>query len=60
MEGVSGLKFGFSAVEALKLLLKDGVFGVGGKLSEDSAKEERLRALCIGKKIPEPGTEVVK
>jgi hypothetical protein len=51
---------GFSAVDALKLLLKDGVFGVGGKLSEDSAKEVRLRALCMGKKMPEPGTEVVK
>jgi hypothetical protein len=50
-----------SAVEALKLLLlEEGVVGVGGKLSEDIVKEARFLALCIGKKIPEPGTEALK
>jgi hypothetical protein len=59
IEGVSGLKFGFSAVERLKLL-KDGVVGVGGKVSEDELGEARFVARWIGRKMPAPGTEVVK
>jgi hypothetical protein len=59
MEGVSGLKFGLSVVERLKLL-KEGVVGVGGKVSEVKVGDARLIARCIGRKMPEPGTEVVK
>lgn len=60
IEGVvSGLKLGFSVVERLKLL-KDGVVGVGGKVSDVRVGEARFVARCIGRNIPEPGTEVVK
>lgn len=59
IDGVSGLKFGFSVVETLKLL-NEGVVGVGGNVPSVLAGEARLVALCIGKKMPEPGTEVVK
>lgn len=58
IEGVS-LKCGFSLVERLKLL-NEGVVGEGGKLSEVIVGDDRFIALCIGKKMPEPGTEVVK
>jgi hypothetical protein len=58
-EGVlSGLKFGFSVVERLKVELYKGVVGVRGKSSE--VPEERLRARWTGRKIPAPGVEVVK
>lgn len=57
IEGVSGLKLGFSVVERLKLLYA-GVVGVRGK-SEESA-EERFEARWMGRNIPEPGTEVLK
>ena len=37
IDGVSGLKLGFSIVERLKLLWYEGVVGVGGK-SDESAE----------------------
>jgi hypothetical protein len=58
MEGVSGLKLGFSMVERLKLWANDGVVGEGGK--SDESAEARFCARCIGRKMPEPGTEVRK
>lgn len=57
--GGSGLKLGFSVVEMLKLE-NDGVVGVGGKVSEVRVGEERFVARCIGRNMPDPGTEVVK
>lgn len=58
-KGVFGLKFGFSVVDRLKLLLAyEGVVGEGGKSSE--VPDERLRARCAGRKMPEPGVVVVK
>jgi hypothetical protein len=58
-DGVSGLKCGFVVVERLKLLrYVDGVVGVGGKSSE--VTDERFCARCTGRKIPEPGIEVLK
>lgn len=36
-----------------------GVVGVGGNVSEEFV-DVRFWALCIGKKMPAPGTEVVK
>lgn len=39
---------------------KPGVLGVGGKLSELSAMDARLEARWRGRKMPEPGTEVLK
>lgn len=60
IEGVSGLKLGFSVVDKLKLLLKDGVVGVGGRVSDVEEMDERFVARCMGRKMPEPGTEVVK
>lgn len=58
-DGVSGLKCGFVVVERLKLLrYDDGVVGVGGKSSE--VVDERFCARCTGRKMPEPGTEVLK
>lgn len=59
IDGVSGLELGFSLVERLKVL-KDGVVGVGGKVSEVKVGEDRFVARCTGRNIPEPGTEVVK
>lgn len=57
-EGVSGLKCGFVVVERLKLLLYEGVVGVGGKSSD--VPEDRFCARCTGRKMPEPATEVLK
>jgi hypothetical protein len=57
-EGVSGLKCGLFVVERLKLLYEDGVVGVGGKSSE--VADERFWARWTGRKMPEPGTEVLK
>jgi hypothetical protein len=57
--GISGLKLGFSVVERLKLE-NEGVVGVGGNVSEVNVGEERFVARCIGRKMPAPGTEVVK
>jgi len=56
-EGVSGLKWGLVVVDMLKLVY-DGVVGVGGKSSD--VAEERFWARCTGRKMPEPGTVVVK
>lgn len=56
-EGVSGLKCGFSVVERLKLLYA-GVVGVGGK--SDESAEARLDARWTGRKMPDPGMEVLK
>jgi hypothetical protein len=58
IEGVSGLKLGFSMVERLKLLWYEGVVGSGAK--SDEPPEMRFCARCTGRKIPEPGTEVSK
>jgi hypothetical protein len=57
-DGVSGLKYGLVVVERLKLLPYDGVVGVGGKSSE--VADERFCARCTGRKMPEPGIEVLK
>lgn len=57
-DGVSGLKCGLLVVERLKLLYDDGVVGVGGKSSE--VADERFCARCTGRKMPEPGMEVLK
>lgn len=38
----------------------DGVVGVGGNESEESVGEARLKALFEGRKMPEPGMDVVK
>ena len=57
-DGVSGLKCGLLVVERLKLLYDDGVVGVGGKSSE--VADERFWARCTGRKIPEPGSDVLK
>jgi hypothetical protein len=57
--GVSGLKLGFSMVERLKLEY-GGVVGVGGSESDVIVDEERFVARCMGRKMPDPGTEVVK
>ena len=60
-DGVWGAKLGFSVVDRLKLVLPlayEGVVGEGGKSSD--VPEDRLRARCTGRKMPEPGTEVVK
>ena len=46
-------------MERLKLL-KEGVVGVGGNVSEVNVGEARLTARCMGRNMPEPGTEVVK
>jgi len=46
-------------VERLKLA-NEGVVGVGGKVSEDRVGEARLKARWRGRKIPEPGIDVVK
>ena len=39
---------------------KDGVVGVGGKVSADGVGDARRAARWIGKKMPDPDTEVVK
>ena len=39
---------------------KEGVVGVGGKLSAERVGEARFDARWSGRKMPEPGTEVVK
>ncbi len=39
---------------------REGVVGVGGKVSDERLGEARFEARWSGKKIPEPGTEVVK
>ena len=59
IEGVSGLKLGLLVVEWLKLEW-EGVVGVGGNVSEVIGSDERLMARWSGRKMPEPGTEVVK
>lgn len=55
--GVLGAKAGFAFVERLKLAY-EGVVGVGGNSSE--VLDARLDARWTGRKMPEPGTEVVK
>lgn len=59
MEGVSGLKLGLSRVDRLSLPPYDGVVGVGGSLPVEVG-ELRFDARCTGKKMPAPGTDVVK
>ena len=39
---------------------KEGVVGVGGKDSTDGVVELRFSARWIGRKMPEPGIDVVK
>jgi hypothetical protein len=57
--GASGLKCGLLVVERLKLFMyDDGVVGVGGKSSE--VADDRFCARCTGRKMPEPGMEVLK
>jgi hypothetical protein len=58
IEGVSGLKLGFSMVERLKLWLNEGVIGEGGK--SDESAEARFCARWQGRKMPEPGIDVWK
>lgn len=41
-------------------MAKEGVIGVEGKESDDIGGEARLYALLDGRKIPEPGIDVVK
>lgn len=40
--------------------MSGGVVGVGGNESEESVGEARLKALFDGRKMPAPGTDVVK
>jgi hypothetical protein len=58
IEGVSGLKWGLVVVERLKLLYDPGVVGVGEESSDIA--EERFCARWTGRKMPEPGTDVLK
>jgi hypothetical protein len=58
IEGVLGLKLGFSMVERLKFWLYEGVVGEGSK--SDESAEARFCARCTGRKMPEPGTDVWK
>ena len=58
--GVGGV-YVFSPLRARDtLVLYDGVFGVAGKESRDTAGELRRSARWIGRKIPAPGLEVWK
>lgn len=41
-------------------VLYDGVLGVTGKESRDTAGESRFSARCTGKNMPEPGIDVLK
>ena len=40
--------------------MSDGVVGVGGNEPEESVGEARLKALFEGRKMPDPGIDVVK
>lgn len=40
--------------------MKDGVVGVGGKVSAEGVGDARRAARCIGRNIPDPDIEVVK
>ena len=60
MDGVGGVYVLISSFPRRSSLAKDGVVGVGGKESVDMTVEARFEARLVGKKMPAPGTEVVK
>jgi hypothetical protein len=39
---------------------KEGVVGVGGTVSAERVSDDRFVARCIGRNMPDPGTDVVK
>jgi len=49
-----------SARPPILKLPSEGVVGVGGKDPDDNVGEARLEARLRGRKMPEPGSEVVK